>query len=139
MNNFEDKQYKPDFDISDRYIQFSAELLRLSLLAVSAVGSLIFTSIKSENNFIQLGSTKGLFFLSMLFFAFASGSALFHRYYATDYLSYHICFLRTLRKAEQIGGRQRLKFAEKALITAEVFFALGVLLIVVATYILLFA
>lgn len=49
-----DNDYKPDIEIMDRYINFSAELLRISLLAIGGFGAIILIKLKSQNNTISI-------------------------------------------------------------------------------------
>ena len=50
-----DNDYKePDFEIMDRYINFSAELLRISLLAIGGFGAIMLIKLKNESNTISI-------------------------------------------------------------------------------------
>ena len=46
LKEIEENQYKVDFEISKGYIDFSSELLRLSLLAMGGFGALVLIKIK---------------------------------------------------------------------------------------------
>jgi len=50
LKEIEENQYKVDFEISKGYIDFSSELLRLSLLAMGGFGALVLIKIKGENH-----------------------------------------------------------------------------------------
>lgn len=145
LKEIDDAQYKVDFEISKDYIQFSAELLRLSLLAMGSFGALVLIKIKGE-----AGSTApflhdpDLFLLAMVLFAGCAGASLFHRYFAADGLSWYVAWLRTdaegdTKRAleERTGFHRLLKRSKWSLIAAEIFFGGGVLVFVIALFCLL--
>ena len=137
MKEINEKDYKPDFELADRYINFSSEILRLSLLAMTGVGALIIFSLeKGATSKLSL-SNMNLFFFSLLFFALAAGASLSHRFFATDSLSYHIAYLRTNSGNEKNGRNLRLKLSAIFLIISEFLFAIAVILFVIAVYSLL--
>jgi len=148
LKKLDESQFKADFEITDRYINFSSELLRLSLLAIGAFATLVFYKLKQESPPVdqtELLSSLKMFFLPVLFFALTAGAALIHRFYATDCTSYYVCWLRYEnegRKEEAQRERKKLrahlKYSEAALIAAEFFFAAAVLIFVVDIYLLLF-
>ncbi len=78
----------------DRYINFSSELLRISLLAIGGFGTIILIKLKNESNAIPLNHLIFLY-ISICCFAVCAGLALFHRFYASDCMSWHISFLRS--------------------------------------------
>ena len=132
MEQIEENHYKPDFEILDRYINFSSELLRLSLLAITGIGSLIMLSIGEKNDIHMMAQDQKYFFITILLFALTSGAALFHRFYASDSMSYHISYLRTKTEKQKTGRRTYLKRAEWSLITAEWLFGFSVIAFVYA-------
>src|ERR1700735_1944155 len=60
MSAIEDNEYKPDFEILDRYLKFSSELLRISLLAIGGFGTIVLVKLKGEES---AGSLTNLTFL----------------------------------------------------------------------------
>src|SRR5688572_24065663 len=98
--------YKPDFEIRNSYIDFSAELLRLSLIAMGGFGALVLAKIENGQNLIKdpLGN-PGFLLISMLLFTLCVASALFHRYFASDCMSWYISGLR----AEENGDTAKAK------------------------------
>ena len=115
LNEIDESQYKADFMIAEGYIKFSSELLRLSLLAMGGFGALVLIKFKGENKG-QLLSEPKYFLLSMIFFGLCAGASLFHRYYASDTMSWYISWLRAVKKnepakatREQAGLRRLLK------------------------------
>jgi hypothetical protein len=103
----EEQDYLTDFDISKRYIDFSSELLRLSLLAISGICYLLFVS----DNFKVCDFNLDKFIVALSLFTISSCFALAHRFYATDALSYHIAFLRKQDQKEKAGLKRCLKMS----------------------------
>lgn len=146
LKELDESQYKVDFDISKGYIDFSSELLRLSLLAMGSFGALVFIKIKSEAKatdpyFLQ---HTALFLISMGFFAFCAVATLFNRYFASDCPSWYISWLRALNKGktdaairERKGFHNMLFLSKWALILSELLFGGGVLFFMTAIFKLL--
>lgn len=91
-----EKQYKAELELLDRFLLFSAELVRISLLGIAVFGFLI-----KEVFFDQAGNpiSKPSIWLSalgVLALAVSAALALAHRYYATDAFRYYLYGLRTL-------------------------------------------
>ena len=72
MKDIIDSHYKPDLEIADRYINFSSELLRLSLLAITGIGALILANFKEDSGFHLTLGNKYCFLISILLFAAAA-------------------------------------------------------------------
>jgi|SRR5687767_11303226 len=131
--------YKPDFEIRNSYIDFSSELLRLSLIAMGGFGALVLAKIENgQNNINDLLNDSGFFLASMILFTICVASTLFHRYYASDCMSWYISWLRAeengdTRKAEiqYTGYHKMLKRSTRSLILAEFFFGGGVLFFII--------
>jgi len=81
--------YKPDLVLLSQFQVYSAELLRISLLGLSVFGVLLSNKLLSQ--------AKVIFVVSIIFFGFSSAFALFHRFYSTTGLRYHIKYLRSLK------------------------------------------
>jgi hypothetical protein len=79
--------HEEDFKLLDHYQAFSAEVVRVSLLAIGAVGALY--AIKPDDSPLGLGRTevKWLFCLSLSAFGVAIAISLLHRYVATDFMA----------------------------------------------------
>jgi hypothetical protein len=146
LKQLDEGQFKVDFMISEGYIKFSSELLRLSLLAMGGFGTLVLVRLKGENkgpdNFLQ---HPVLFSISMVFFAFCVGACLFHRYYASDCMSWYIDWLRADQenkhekaKIQREGFHRMLKRSEKSLIACEFLFGAGVFFFLIAIFMLLY-
>jgi uncharacterized membrane protein len=137
MKDITDNHYKPDFEIADRYINFSSELLRLSILAITAIATLIFFTIKSSSEYDFNPTVTNYLISTLLLFAVTAAAALFHRFYASDFLSYHISYLRTSDEDEREKGRKCLNRATLSLIIAELAIGLAVLSFVITVVLLI--
>jgi len=126
----EEQDYKPDFEIADKYINFSSELLRLSLLAITGIGALIMYTFDKNSNLQLTLLDKYLFFTTLFFFALASGTALAHRFWASDSLSYHIAYLRKKTQEEKVGRRKCLIRSANFLICTEYLFGCAIVIFV---------
>lgn len=138
MEPLSETDYKPDFEIADKYISFSSELLRLSLLAISALGAFIMLSLKNGESHFSLNTTdKYLLFITLIAFALASGAALAHRFWASDSLSYHVAYLRKKTQEEKDGRRLCFKNAARFMILSEYFFGFGIFFFALTIFLLL--
>jgi hypothetical protein len=148
MKPINENDYKPDLEICDRYISFSSELLRLSLLAITGLGALIFlnfenkrSSIAQNQGFTLNDDDKGFVLITLILFAFSAAGCLAHRFYASDSMSYHIAFLREedpKKQQDEKDGRKRcLKRAEVLLIITECLFGTAVIALVATLIVLL--
>jgi hypothetical protein len=92
LKEIDESQYKVDFEILKGYIDFSSVLLRLSLLAMGSFGALILIKSKGEakDTLPQFLQQPALFIIAMGLFALCSGATLFHRYFASDSMSWYI-------------------------------------------------
>jgi hypothetical protein len=89
-----DAQIKYDFELLDRYQNFSSEILRLSLIGIGAYAFLL----KEANSiFLSIAGAsviKWFSVFSIFLFALAAACSLAHRYYSSDFMAYHIRYLR---------------------------------------------
>ena len=144
LHEIDESQYKVDFMISENYIKFSSELLRLALLALGGFGTIIIG--KFDNNLTKefllqpslLIGSLGCFVLTCIF-------SLFHRYYATDTMSYYVAWLRANKAMNSTNAEKEredfysfLKLAERSLIRCEFAFGSGVVLFLILLGIILF-
>ena len=143
LKEIDEHQYKVDFEILNGYINFSSELLRLSLLAMASFGALVLIRIKgeSEDTFPAFLENPVFFLISMGFFATCAGATLFHRYFAADCMSWYIAWLRADAEgkvedaeAERNGFHRMLKLSKWALILSEFLFGGGVLFFMIAIF-----
>jgi hypothetical protein len=120
MEDLKECDYKPDFQIAEGYIKFSSELLRLSLLAVSGMGSFILLTYKEDSHVKLTHDAKSWLFISIILFFLASGFALAHRFYASNSMSYLIAYLRKKTDDEKTDYMRILKRAKWALIVTDI-------------------
>lgn len=133
-NKISEEDYKPDFEILDRYISFSSEILRLSLFGISGFGVLLLYGNKAGETKLLNSDTTYALFIAVIFLGISAGLALSHRFFATDSMSYHISYLRKKNPNERIGRNSRLKLSGWILISAEVSFGIGILLFATGIY-----
>lgn len=138
INEIDEAQYKVDLIISDNYIKFSGELLRLSLLAIGGFGTLTILNIKGEDK-LHVFANPIFLILSLVCFVICSSAALCHRYYATDTISWYISWLRAEKIKNEIkadkekkGFYKLLKYSRISLITCEISFGIGVVFFFIA-------
>jgi hypothetical protein len=94
-----------DFEVLDKYLSFSSELLRLSLLGIAALAFLLkemFTASQPDqiNRYVAVISGSRSMRVSIVFFAIAAASALAHRYYSSDSMACQIRYLRLKKAAD---------------------------------------
>jgi len=131
------ESYKADIELLEKYVGFSSELLRISLLAMGGYGALITALYGNPKELCHLQHAY-ILFASMLIFACSAGATLFHRYYASDSLSWQIAFIRAhaknndeIVKAEHKGWIDQLKKAHKWLIASEWIFGAAVICFII--------
>ena len=89
--------YKADLELLSKYQSYSTELLRLSLLGLSVFGVMLSRGIlKNTNKYIVVAS--------IVCFGVSIACSLYHRYYSTEGLMYHILWIR---KEESEDGKLR--------------------------------
>jgi len=137
-HKIEPDYYHPDFEISKRFIDFSAELLRLSLLILGGLGAVTFSK-DGKDILQQITVQPTAFICCLILFFICVGAALAHRYCATDALTWYIDLLRAKAQSdtdrvekEKKGFHHMLFLSRVSLITCEVTFGLGVVAFVVA-------
>ncbi len=134
-----------DFAILERFQDFSAELLRLALLGISAIGFAVSKMLfpDKEGGALHISdNAKVLLAISLIFFGLATGSALLHRYAAADSMSWHLQAMRRyargnkedLVKAEGETARRLNCFrtSKEAIIVASASLGLGALTLAVS-------
>lgn len=91
-------RYKADLEMLDRYIGFSAEIGRLSLACLGAIGFTV--GLLTEKGKLPLIVKSPLFLwptiASLTFLAVALALALGHRYYASNGIYYHLRAIKHL-------------------------------------------
>lgn len=94
----EEAIYKPDLAITDRYQNFSTELLRASLLGIGVFGFLLKEVILNKEHYASYLQTfldnKEWFVGGLGALAVSAAFALAHRYVSSDCIAYQIRYLR---------------------------------------------
>jgi hypothetical protein len=129
-----------DWRLCDGYISFSSELLRVSLLALTAIGALLFR-ILDRNNGAVTSHAKCAMIPAVICLLACSTFALLHRYTANDAMAEHIDLLRKrgspkvseekLQRIESARNR-RLGQSGKLLFAAQIALIFGVIASMVA-------
>ena len=131
---------RPDLELLDRYVGFSAELVRLSSVGLGAI-ALYLKAALAENPSadVRTGWFNLLLGAAALLFALAVCCGLLHRYHATDGLASHIRALRLANRQEAGAAEQereerngRYKRAESWMVSSECALAAGALVAGVA-------
>jgi hypothetical protein len=93
-----------DFSLLERYQEFSAELLRVSLVAISAIGyaasRILFPDDPAQAARLD-SDVRLLLVAALLLLGISSAAALLHRYAAVNSMSWH---LQALRRAARCQG-----------------------------------
>lgn len=144
MIPIDENKYKSDFQISESYIKFSSELLRISLLAMGGFGTLVLYQFKQGDQDLKYLHEPTLFLISMILFGICAAMTLAHRFFATDSMSWYISWLRAnvsgdavKAKKERKGLYKSLRLSKYALILAEILFGGAVIFFMGAIYELL--
>jgi len=108
-----DNTYEHDMAVSNKYQNFSAEVLRLSLLGIAAIGFLLTNTIfkgSSGSSQADQSDPTGILIsagfrysvaLSLICLGVSAGCALLHSFASADTIAWHLRVIRReLRKAE---------------------------------------
>jgi hypothetical protein len=120
--------FNDDIALLDRFQSFSAEVLRLSLLSIAALGFLL----DKSPDIVALNRpwTKRAFIAGLVCLGVAIFFALIHRYVSTDSMAWHVEHSRGLAQGEYLfkskDARNRLlKASTWSILIAPLFLALG--------------
>lgn len=142
----DEKEYKGDLELLDRYVSFSAEIVRVSLLGLAAIGFYLKEFVAPPASSTPAGIAATWFFTLLgsagFMLAVAVGCGLLHRYYATDGLASHLKALRlsadsdpleqAKAPAEAAQSTSRYRLSRGWLVSAECAAASGVAILGVA-------
>ena len=132
-----DGTFEHDLAVQERYQNFSAELLRLSLLGIGAIGFISINTILGGNDDrIPLPDVVRITTIfALISFGLAAIAALIHRYCITDMLSWQIQSLRRdVRNTEKDKLQSekdrnmrylRFKISKHSIVLSAVFLAIG--------------
>jgi|ERR1017187_97678 hypothetical protein len=100
----DEKMYKPDFEITEKFQGFSKELVRISLLGLGVYGFLIKLGTEEKGTaqkfLMALQQHKFLAGTGVAAFALCAGCALFHGYETARCLAYQLIIARYLNRLE---------------------------------------
>jgi hypothetical protein len=118
-----DESFKADFEITDKYQAFSAELLRLSLLGIAGYGFLLsHVAMKDAGPsafFSALSNLAPVLGVGVSCLGLAAGTALAHRFFSTDCLSHQITILRLLKRTESSNWTEEEKAEDRKRLERE--------------------
>lgn len=128
--------YKHHFELLDRYQAFSAEVVRLSLLSIGAVGFFLSakTGIAESIAWAMVDSRpRPLTMGALAAFTLAGALGLLHRYVSSDVMYYLLRAFRRPLKEEEVKARDRMfDWSERTIIGAPLCLALGVAMLAIA-------
>src|SRR3954469_760119 len=108
-----ERTFQHDLDVSERYQNFSSELLRLALLGLAGIGYLLVsldppTDKKASIILAHLKEIDSYLYVALFCFGACAAFSLAHRYFSADGLSYHLEYLRlSLRGAPEDSSRAK--------------------------------
>lgn len=129
LQPLEEKNYKGHLELLDRYVAFSSELVRMSLLGLAAIGFYLKEFVASPNAPITdpIGWFNLLLGFAGFLLAIAVACGLLHRYYATDGFAFHLNALRLSvqggsadeEEKEASQGTEQYQLAHSWLVSCE--------------------
>ena len=131
-SGLDETKYKAELEVLDRFLSFSAELLRLSLLGITVVGFFYKFVIPKTG---LTAANKTLIILCVISFAISSLLAVMYRYLATDAFRFYIYGLRINLKSED-EAISSLKKRNKRLRLCLFFKAISAILLVTGVLLL---
>ena len=140
-----------DLTLLERFQEFSAELLRVALIGISAIGFVVARMVLPEKDVDPLiipPLPKWLLIGALLALGFSAAAALAHRFYAVDRMSWH---LQAMRRYERNSGtdtktaneefktrHQKFKNASRAIAWSATALAVGTILLTAALIFILY-
>jgi hypothetical protein len=116
----EEKQYKAEVELADRYQSFTAELLRLSLLGIAIFGFLykeVFLDFdRKKHPLVPIDMLKTIASFSILLFGICALLALVFRYWSAESTRLYIEGLRFLKAGNQEKAELGLKSRSRAVV-----------------------
>ncbi|SRR6266446_1581320 len=138
----DDKRFKPDMDLLDKYLAYSAELLRLALLGMAGYAfllkELVYPSNAKAEFALRLSQNRWILIGDVVSLGISAALALQHRIFATDSVSCIIDHLRHRAVKNQSGADQQankmrfnLKWSGWLLWFSALFLGLGATAVVI--------
>lgn len=136
-----------DFTMLDKFQGFSAELLRISLLGIGAIGlgasEILFPSAPNDSYSLHF-SVKLMLLISLISFCVSAASALLHRYTSADGMSWHIQAMRRYAsnvpeeidkaKKEALERHKQYKLSQRAIRTSSFSLLLGTIFLAISIW-----
>ncbi|MCJ2030556.1 hypothetical protein MKK50_14280 [Methylobacterium sp. J-043] len=117
----DDTLYKGDLDLLDRYLSFSAEIVRLSLAGFAGAGLAVSWFLKDGK--LQLASAPkpfvGAIVFGLVFLALATALALAHRYVASGGIYHHLRAIKHLVLLKEHEWDEGTANSIRATVTAD--------------------
>lgn len=140
-----------DLTLLERFQEFSAELLRVALIGISAIGFVVARLVLPEKDarpIVIPPIPKWLLISSLIALGASAAAALAHRFYAADSMSWH---LQAMRRYERNSGsdaekansefrarHQQYKLSGKAIACSAIALGVGAILLVAAIIVALY-
>ena len=133
---------KHDWGLLDRYQAFSAELVRMSVGGIAAVGFLV--TLAGKDGLLKISGVPLTSRLSMAVslsaFGLSAGTALAHRFVSSDSMAFHMSLLRMQLRgranadisSEKAARDRRLKLSGALLLVSSSFLSIGALALAVS-------
>ncbi len=140
-------EFRADQYIAEQYITFSAELLRLALVCIGAVGFLLSGNVLKTDQFFKEPARSQMTW-AMILLLLAACFALLHRYLASQSMAYQLSTLRARKMmelqtdpkavdkwtrdhtTEKSAWHGSLKWSGYAILSSSICLGLGMLLLV---------
>ncbi len=147
--SMKDDQMSADHKIADLYMGFSAELLRLSLIGIGAIGYVLSEGIV-EFDKLRSGPAQPFFVAGLVSLVLCACLALAHRYCASESMAFQLSVMRTRQLAdaqtdeakrnaliqewatEKRCWHRRLKWSGHFMFGASMFLGIGIVLVALA-------
>jgi hypothetical protein len=132
----DERRLKPDMDLLEQYVAYSAELLRLSLLGVAGYAfllkELVYSQSANKDFAFRLTQNRWSLIGGVISFGISAAFALQHRIFATDVVA---CMLDHLRyravnnqasaEKQASEARSNLKWSGRLLVLSALFLGFG--------------
>lgn len=134
---------KHDWELLDRYQTFSAELLRMSLAGIAAVGFLV-AALAGKNSLLDITglppTSRWSMGVALFALGLSAGAALAHRFVSSDSMACHISLLRMQLQgrspsdidSERALRNRRFKQSGALLLLSSLFLGVGALALAIS-------
>jgi hypothetical protein len=120
----DEKQYKPEIALAEKYQAFTSELLRLALLGIAAFGFLYKEAFalfeQSEHPAVDIATAKCFAASSMYLFGATALFALAFQYFSSETVRMYLEGLRHLVANDQACAKERLTTRGKVVVVCMI-------------------